>query len=272
MAHDGSRKRRMLVRQPIGMMPNFSPLRSSFDTAPAWYRPVLRAEATVLERLKNHLPHTADLHGDDAELFDYASTAIGVPTAERMVPGANASPYMIEHVGRYLWAMNIARGQDVVDLGCGDGYGTFLLSWTATSAHGFDINDVAVARARGRYPDARYSAADICRAEALPRASLAVCFEVLEHLHSPEALLEAAAQRYPRLLISFPNPLVGGSHINPHHVNDWPLSRLKRRLREAGAKRLTGYHQRGYPRTRGDYVVRRGASPWNATWLFDVRF
>jgi SAM-dependent methyltransferase len=244
----------------------------SFDTAPAWYRPLLGAEAALLRRFKDRLPSTASLHGEDAHLANYASTSLGVPAVERMVPGANASPYMIEHVGRYLWAMKIARGKDVVDLGCGDGYGTFLLSWTASSAHGFDLSQSAIERARQRYQGPRYDVADICVGERLPSASLAVCFEVLEHLHEPEALLAAAARRYPRLLISFPNPLVGGSHINPHHVNDWPLSKLKRLLRRAGARGLVGYHQRGHPRPRGDYVVRRGAISWNATWIFDVRF
>lgn len=245
---------------------------SAFATAPAWFRPVLRTEAMLLERFKNQIPSTAGLHGDDGHLADYDSTSLGVSAGERMVPGANASPYMIEHVGRYLWAMNIARGKDVVDLGCGEGYGTFLLSWTASSAQGFDISENAIKHAQQRYVGASYETADICDGERLPSASLAVCFEVLEHLRDPDALLAAAAQRYPRLLISFPNPLVGGSHINPHHLNDWPVSRLKRQLRRAGAQRLAGYHQRGYPRARGDYVVRRTAFAWNATWLFDVRF
>jgi SAM-dependent methyltransferase len=247
-------------------------MQPSFDTAPAWYRPLLRAEAAILRRFKDRLPRTATLHGDDQHVADYASTDLGVPSAERMVPGANASPYMIEHVGRYLWAMSIARGNDVVDLGCGDGYGTFMLSWTAASAHGVDLNSRAIERAANRYPDACYTVADICSPDKLPAASVAVCFEVLEHLEKASNLLHAAAQRYPRLLISFPNPLLGGSHINPHHVNDWPLSALKRQLRKAGARSLRGYHQRGYPRARGDWVVRRTALPWNATWLFDVRF
>lgn len=245
---------------------------SAFDTAPPWFRPLLRTEARLLQHFKDRLPSSASLHGDDRGLANYGSTSLGVPATERMVPGGNASPYMVEHVGRYLWAMKIASGRDVVDLGCGEGYGTFLLSWTASSAQGFDISASAIEAARKRYPGARYDTADICDAGKLPAASLAVCFEVLEHLHEPEALLAAAAERYPRLLISFPNPLVGGSHINPHHVNDWPLSTLKRKLRQAGATRLTGYHQRGHPRPRGDYVVRRGAISWNATWVFDVRF
>ena len=47
------------------------------------------------------------------------------------------------------------------------------------------------------------------------------------------------------MLISFPNPIGSGSHINPHHVVDWPLVTLKRKLREAGAGTLKVYRQGG---------------------------
>ncbi len=94
-----------------------------------------------------------------------------------------------------------------------------------------------------------------------------MCFEVLEHISDAPKLLAAVAERLPRLLLSVPNPLVGGSHINPHHVNDWPLSSLKGLLRSAGAKRMRAYHQH----VRG-YRVTRGAAPWHGTWLLDVSF
>ncbi len=244
----------------------------AFATAPAWYRPVLQAEAALLARVQDRLPHSAELHGDDAEVAEYATSAVGVQAAERIVPGANASPYLIEHVARYLWAMNLARGQDVVDLGSGEGYGTQLLGWAARSACGVDISESAVAHARAKYPEISYEVADLCTGENLPPAGLATCFEVLEHLEDPRALLRTAASRYPRVLLSFPNPLAGGSHINPHHLNDWPIRTLRRELRRAGARRVNVYHQRGFPRRGAYYGVRRGAHTWHATWLFDVGF
>jgi hypothetical protein len=70
-----------------------------------------------------------------------------------------------------------------------------------------------------------------------------------------------------RLLVSKPNPLAGGSHINPHHVNDWPLSTLKHRLRRSGARQIKCYHQS----LRG-YHIRRTAVPWDPSWLLDVRY
>ena len=240
----------------------------TFPTAPPWYRPVLRLEERVLYAMRDRLPTVAHLHGDDAQTANYAvNDRLGVKAAERIVPGANASPYMVQHVGRYLWAMSACRGLSALDLGSGDGYGTFMLSWVASKAIGIDLSEVAVAAARETYDGPEYRCADLTDPESLPSADIAVCFEVLEHISDAPRLLAAVAERLPRLLLSVPNPLVGGSHINPHHVNDWPLSSLKGLLRSAGAKRMRAYHQH----VRG-YRVTRGAAPWHGTWLLDVSF
>jgi SAM-dependent methyltransferase len=238
-----------------------------FPTAPTWYRPVLEAEQLVLRRVQSRLPHNADLHGADADTADYKTSGLGIKSGERIVPGGNASPYMLEHVARYTWAMGVARSGSVVDLGCGDGYGTLMLSWTASRATGIDRSQTAIDRAIDRYAPVTFVSGDLDLPATIPHADLAVCFEVLEHVRNPTGLLQTIAERAGRLLVSFPNPLAGGSHINPHHVNDWPLSKLKHELRSAGARRLRGYHQR-----RGDTIVRRGAHPWHLTWLFDVEF
>jgi 2-polyprenyl-3-methyl-5-hydroxy-6-metoxy-1,4-benzoquinol methylase len=243
-------------------------LTTRFPTAPRWYRPVLLAEDALLYCLRGRLPTQAHLHGEDRATANFVSNArLGIAAAERMVPGANASPYMVQHVGRYVWAMNACRGLVVVDLGCGDGYGTSLLSWVCRSAVGIDISADAVEAARARYPGVEYRVADLADPAAIPAADMGVCFEVLEHIASAEQVLAVAAERIPRLLLSVPNPLAGGSHINPHHVNDWPLSRLKKSLRAAGARSIRGHHQR----LRGHHVS-RGALPWQPFWLLDVRF
>jgi SAM-dependent methyltransferase len=216
--------------------------------------------------VRDHLPTTAHLHGDDERTANYAANdRLGVKSAERMVPGANASPYLVQHVARYLWAMAACGGRSVVDLGSGDGYGTFMLSWTASHATGIDISEVAVEEARQSYAGPEYICADLSDPSSIPTAEIGVCFEVLEHLSRAPDVIASAAARLPRLLLSVPNPLVGGSHINPHHVNDWPLSSLKRLLRAAGAKRIRVYHQH----IRG-YRIGRGAAPWHGTWLLDV--
>jgi SAM-dependent methyltransferase len=241
---------------------------TSFPTAPAWYRPLLCLEDVVLYRLRDRLPTQAHLHLEDAPTANFApANRLGVAAAERMVPGANASPYMVQHVGRYLWAMDICRGRRVADLGCGDGYGTAMLAWVSPSVVGVDISAEAVEAARLKYPGVGYVVGDLREPDSVPGAEVAVCFEVLEHVPNAERILEVVGTRAPRLLMSMPNPLAGGSHLNPHHVNDWPLSTLKRNLRRAGASRVDGYHQS----LRG-YRVHRGAAPWYPFWLLDVHF
>ena len=239
-----------------------------FDTAPPWFRVLLRLEDAALYTLRNHLPTQAHLHGDDEATADYAlNERLGIYAAERMVPGGNASPYMVQHASRYLWAMDICRGKQVVDLGSGDGYGTLLLSWVARSAVGFDVSEEAVAAARRRYPGVEYRVVDLSDQTVIPEAEIGVCFEVVEHVPHAERILYSFGQRFRRLLLSMPNPIVGGSHINPHHVNDWPLSTLRAHLRHAGATHIRGYHQGLY-----SWRIRRGATALHPFWLLDVSF
>jgi 2-polyprenyl-3-methyl-5-hydroxy-6-metoxy-1,4-benzoquinol methylase len=243
-------------------------LAARFPTAPSWYRAILGLEERLLYRVRDRIPTTAHLHGDDEHAANYAvSERLQIKAAERIVPGANASPYMVQHVARYVWAMAACRGLKVVDLGCGDGYGTFMLSWVASEATGIDIDRPAVDRAGESYVGPTYQCANLADPDSLPAADIGVCFEVLEHVPNAPDLLAAASKRLPRLMLSVPNPLVGGSHINPHHVNDWPLSRLKSIVRAAGATHIRAYHQH----VRG-FRVGRGAAPWHGTWLLDVSF
>jgi len=159
------------------------------------------------------------------------------------------------------------EGCRVADLGCGTGYGSYLLSWSgASSVTSVDISEEAISYAREHYPGVDYRVADLCDPGALPEADVGVCFEVLEHVRAPEQVLAAALSRYRRVLVSLPNPLLGGSHLNPHHIQDWPMRKLKQELRSAGATHIKTYHQRGH-----DFSVRRGAPLWASNWLAEAR-
>lgn len=240
----------------------------TFASAPPWYRTVLRAEDALLYSLRDRLPTSAHLQDGEVETSGFVlNERLGVLAAERMVPGNNASPYMVQHVARYVWAMSAVQGKRVADLGCGDGYGSELLSWVCPEVIGVDVSEEALGHARECYSGPEFRQGDLTQPAGVPDADVAVCFEVLEHLHDGPALLRSVSSRVPRLLLSFPNPLVGGSHINPHHVNDWPLSTVKANLRRAGAKKITSYHQ-----SLWSHDVRRFASSIHTVWILDIRF
>ena len=45
----------------------------------------------------------------------------------------------MEHIHRYLLARELARGRNVLDIACGEGYGSNLLAGVASSVIGVDI-------------------------------------------------------------------------------------------------------------------------------------
>ena len=55
------------------------------------------------------------------------------------------------HVGRYAMALPFASGRRVLDIACGEGYGSSLLAACATSVVGVDVAANAVAHAALKY-------------------------------------------------------------------------------------------------------------------------
>jgi len=236
-------------------------------TTPVWYSTLLKAEelairATFARRLRRR-DRTVSLGGAANRV---RHPTIGHVAAERLIPGQDApGREMEQHVARYAWAFRYVEGRRVLDVGCGAGYGSFLLSWVAQHVEGIDRDPAAIAHAAASYPGgAEYSVVD-GTTEALHSADVATCFEVLEHVTEPEKLCRALMSAAPVVLLSYPNPLMAGPHLNPHHRVDWPLAVLRRALSAAGAIGCETFHQR-----LGSSAVRRGAPPWAAVWLLRV--
>ena len=155
---------------------------------------------------------------DDASAMDY--------TGERMVPERASARTFWEHVGRYRFARDYAKGRRVLDIACGEGYGAAALAQAgASSVIGVDIAEEACLHAHRKYGiDARQGNAE---AIPLPDASvdLIVSFETLEHLNDPPAFLAECVRILAtggRLIVSTPNRPVysdQGKH-NPFHENE----------------------------------------------------
>lgn len=235
---------------------------------PGWYATLLRAQELALR-----LTISRRLRARDADVpLGGAANRVRHPTlghvaAERLIPGVDApGGEMEQHVARYAWAFRFCEGKRVLDVGCGAGYGSFLLSWVADRVDGVDRDPVAIEVAQRSYPNGPvYSVVDGTDG-SLPTADIATCFEVLEHVDEPDALCRQLLGAAPEVLLSYPNPLAAGPHLNPHHRVDWPLRSLKSALRRAGATELELFHQR-----LTSPAVRRGAPPWAAVWMVRAR-
>jgi len=115
-------------------------------------------------------------------------------TGERCIPWEappTKRPSFARHIRRYGWATQFAVNKSVVDLGCGCGYGTHMLSMVANGTTGLDNSMEAINFAREHFEreNCYFYQVDIEKYLTTPH-DLYIAFEILEHLDDPAALIE----------------------------------------------------------------------------------
>jgi ubiquinone/menaquinone biosynthesis C-methylase UbiE len=98
-----------------------------------------------------------------------------------------------EHLHRYALAMQYVQGKTVLDIACGEGYGSNLLSENAAFVTGVDIDKATIEAAKGKYRKNNVSFLE-GSVEAIPMqdhsVDVVVSFETLEHTSHHEAFLD----------------------------------------------------------------------------------
>ncbi len=120
----------------------------------------------------------------------------GVPplplTGERTLPDVPEENYWYRrHLAVYEWIAARVRGKRVVDMACGEGYGSHVMAATgAASVVGVDANPEAHEHARLRYtrPNLRFER-DLVESFAEP-CDVVVFLQTIEHVEEPGAILE----------------------------------------------------------------------------------
>ncbi len=118
----------------------------------------------------------------------------GVPplslTGERTLPDVPEENYWYRrHLVVYEWIAERCRGLDVVDMACGEGYGSAALARRAARVTGVDANPEAYEHARLKYtaPGVRFERDLVDRyAEA---CDAVVFLQTIEHVADPEGVL-----------------------------------------------------------------------------------
>jgi len=104
-------------------------------------------------------------------------------TGERFLPDVEGD-VQLEHLHRYYLASRLAHGKKVLDIACGEGYGSNILADVALSVTGIDISEEAILCAQNKYnkENLNYIQGE-CTQIPLPDHSvdLIVSFETIEH-------------------------------------------------------------------------------------------
>lgn len=107
-------------------------------------------------------------------------------TGERYIPEKSSFSIMaLEHWHRYLWAKDFAKNKVVLDIACGEGYGSNLLADKAHKVYSCDVSEETVKWAKQKY------ARDNIKFEVIGLENLhfekkffdlITCFETIEHV------------------------------------------------------------------------------------------
>ncbi|WP_375501050.1 class I SAM-dependent methyltransferase [uncultured Jatrophihabitans sp.] len=145
------------------------------------------------------------------------------------------------HEAAYEFALRHVRGH-VLEVGCGEGYGTALLASAATSILGVDYDRATVQHAARQYPQARFVRGNLA---ALPVGDAAVdvlaTLQVIEHVWDhPQFVRECRRVLRPDglLLVTTPNRLTFSpgreTPLNPFHTKEFTSIELVELIRHGG--------------------------------------
>jgi SAM-dependent methyltransferase len=190
------------------------------------------------------------------ETFVQAEQPEGVPplelTGERTLPDVPEENYWYRrHVAVYEWIAERCAELRVVDLACGEGYGSDLLARRAAEVVGVDANPEAFEHARARY---RRSNLDFQRGlveDFDQEVDEVVFLQTIEHIHEPDKLVDAIARIAPVAYISTPNRLTlappgAEKSDNPWHLREYDAGQYRELLEpHFGSVQLLGlFHAR----------------------------
>ena len=146
-------------------------------------------------------------------------------SGERMIPECADPVTFWEHIYRYRFAARFVRHKRVLDVACGEGYGTVgLLKAGAESVIGVDISRDVCEHAWKKYGlDVRVGDASLRLPVEDASVDVIVSFETLEHLRSPSVFVGECARTLRHnglLIISTPNGAVYRQRAasNPFHL------------------------------------------------------
>ena len=161
-------------------------------------------------------------------------------TGERYLPWLEDASINYEHLHRYAYAAEFVQNKRVLDLACGEGYGSYLLARRAAAVVGIDIDKQTVKHARNKYLksnlDFKVGSITDIPIEGNNVFDVVVCFEAIEHVEEHESLLKGVKRLLTPaglFIVSTPNKRTYSDETqlsNPFHLHELYFDELKELL------------------------------------------
>jgi SAM-dependent methyltransferase len=161
----------------------------------------------------------------------------GVPplelTGERTLPDVPAENYWFRrHLVVYEWIAERCAGLKVVDMACGEGYGTEVLARRAREVTGVDANPEAFEHARLKYtrPGVRF-VRNMIELYSEP-CDVVVFLQTIEHVPDPAGVLRRFKEMAGTVYVSTPNLLTlappgADKSGNPWHLREYRVAEFR---------------------------------------------
>jgi SAM-dependent methyltransferase len=183
---------------------------------------------------------------------------------ERLTFGLDSQDNISLHKSRYIFAREYVKEKYVLDIACGNGYGTEILkSAGAIKAIGVDISSSAIDYAKSKYESKglSFKIGDAHKFKYAQAFDIIVSFETIEHLNNPHKFLSSVISNLRSdglFIVSTPIRVSGillDKPRNPFHVREWDENEFKQLLMKYFSS-VQLYHQ---------YSFRKSNYPFSRT-------
>jgi cyclopropane fatty-acyl-phospholipid synthase-like methyltransferase len=142
------------------------------------------------------------------------------------------------HLERYNFALAHLKNKKVLDIACGTGYGSEILS-ARNEVIGVDIDSEAIAQARAAAPNINYICSSYQELALPQKIDTIVSLETIEHLPNPSDFIRFCYETMPSggtLIISA--PISYTTDLNTFHISDFTESSFRKLIESKGFRPL----------------------------------
>ena len=185
-------------------------------------------------------------------------------TGERFIPGESGNRIEEDHLERYYFILGLleeSKKLNILDLACGEGYGTDLISdfYKNSNITGVDLSLEAIEHAKKKYDkkNVNFLQGDATKFNNGVKYDVIVSFETIEHIPFYEAVIQNFSNLLKKggtLFISSPNRLITSPHAktlsdkpsNKFHTQEFIKEELIELLEKYGFQIREVYGQRKF--------------------------